>query len=107
MGTAHDHLRSECREYRDPVGRRIGVREAAANRAPIADSPVGDTGSNIAHRPAGHIGYAPIFDIRMGDAAADKNRIRLLLDLFELPYSGDVDQEIGLHQTQIEERTER
>src|SRR5678815_1576922 len=43
----------------------------------------------------------------MGNAASDRDSVGGLLDLFELGNRGDVDQQVGLYQAQIQHRAER
>ena len=47
-------------------------------------------------------GTRPVLNIGVGDAGADHDSIRLLLDLPKFFDAGDIDQKIGLDQTHVE-----
>src|SRR5262249_11205023 len=51
--------------------------------------------------------HTPILDVGGGDAGADNDSIRIFVDVGQFRNGSDVDQDAGLHQTQVQHRAER
>ncbi len=99
--------RAERGEDGEPVGRRIGVRQAAAHGAAIAHRAVGDAARHRRHHPALAERVTLILDRRMGDGRADEGRIAAVFDAAQLGDAGEIDQQRGRCQPQIEHGPER
>ena len=95
------------RKRRKPVGGRIGMREAAADRAAVAHRAIGDAAGNALQEPAEMIGNAAVFDVGVGDAGADFEMILAVVDRSQFGNRRDIDQQFGLRQTQVQHRPER
>ena len=100
-------IRAERGEGRDPVGRRIGMGQAAADRAAVAHRAIGDRAGDRGQGAIGGIGHAAVLDVGVGDAGADQKTVVLGLDAQQLGHGCDVDQQVGLRQAQIQHRPER
>ena len=71
-------LGAQRRQAGQPVGRRIGVREAAADRAAIAHGAVGDAARNRRRKPPVGSGNATVLDGRVRDGCTDGDGIGVL-----------------------------
>ena len=70
-------LGAERGERRDPVRGRIGMGEAAADRAAVAHGAIGDRARDLGQGAVGGIGHAAVLDVGVGDAGADQQAIVL------------------------------
>jgi hypothetical protein len=59
------------------------MTERSADRAAVANGPVGDGTGDPLHGAARHVGYSPIFDVTMGDARADDEFIAAAFRLLQ------------------------
>ena|SRR5689334_9979314 len=99
--------RPKGREGRDPVRGRIGMHDTASDSAAITHRAVSYASRYRWQRTVGDIGNALILDIRMCDATADEQRVFACFDSLEVVDRCDVDQKVGLHETEIEHWPER
>src|SRR5579872_1247246 len=105
---ALDHHRgTERRQGRNPVRRRIGMHDAAANGAPIAHRAISNSRRYLAQSTVGRVWHAAVLDVGMRNAASEHDRTGRFLDALKLGDGGNVDDEVGLDQPQIKHRSER
>ena len=90
-----------------PVGGRIGKRDAAADRAVVADRAIGDPGRDAAHQPARGIGNLAVLDVGVRGAGADQYRVCALAHAFQLWQPSDVDDDLGRCKAKAEQRHQR
>ena len=83
------------------------MAEGSADRAAIANGAIGDVAGDALHGAARDVRNASVLDVGMGDAGAEHEFVAAALDLLELGKTGDVDDQLRLHQPQIEHRTKR
>ncbi|MEY9726030.1 hypothetical protein ABIA07_001931 [Bradyrhizobium yuanmingense] len=83
------------------------MAERAADGAAVAHRAIGDLGSDSPHGAAGHVGGAAVLDIGMGDEGAQHELVAGDLCALELGKARNVDDQLRLHQPQIEHRAER
>ena len=82
--------------------------ETAADRAAIAHRAIGDAGRHRAHRAAGDVRHAAVLDIGVGDAAAERSSASGVCSTrLSSAMAVMSTKQVGLHQPQIEHRTER
>ena len=83
------------------------MAKRATDRAAVAHRAIGNVGRDRAQGATGHIGRAPVLDIGMRDQGAEHQLAAGELGPLELGKAGNVDQQLRLHQPQIEHRPER
>ena len=66
-----DRRGAQRRQHGDPVGRRVGIGQAAADRAAVAHRAIGDATGDLGHDFADPARHGTILDRRMRRAGAD------------------------------------
>ncbi len=105
--TSQPNFGAERGQGRNPIRRGVGVRERAADRAPVANGAVGDSARDPPHRIARDVGNPPVLDVAMRDAGADHELVAAPVGVFEFGKAGNVDDQIRLDQAEVEHRAER
>ena len=85
-------LRVQRGQHHRPVRGRVRVREAPADRAPVADRPVGDVAGRPPEPPRARIGNRAVLDLRVGDAGAVDHGVRRVREPAKLRAFADVDE---------------
>ena len=83
------------------------MTERPTDRAAVANGAIGDIAGDGPHGAARHVRNASVFDIGMGDAGPEHKLIATALDLLQLGERCDIDDQLRLHQPQIEHRPKR
>jgi hypothetical protein len=68
---------------------------------------IGYAGRDGTHGAIGDVGNTAILDVSMGDAGANHQAVLHLLRSLQLLQGGDVDDELGLYQPQVQHGPER
>ena len=98
---------TECRQYRNPVGGRIGMRQAAADRAAVAHGAIGDAARDGGHDLADTPRHRAILDRRVRCAGADAHPVAYDSNTGVVRQMAQVGDRVGLRQAKIEQRPQR
>ena len=91
----------------DPVGRRVGVCQAAAEGAAVAHGAVGNACRDLGEQAAGHIGQFTVLDACVRHGGADAQCLIVRLELRHRGDAAHVDQLVHLGQAQVEHGAQR
>jgi hypothetical protein len=81
------------------------MAERSADRASIAHGAVGDVACNALHGAARDVRNASVLNVGMGDTGPEHEFVATPLDLLEFGKPRDIDDQLRLHQPQIEHGT--
>ena len=106
-GPERDRRGAERRQHGDPVGRGIGMRQAAADRAAVAHRAIGDAARDAGHDLADPARHRTILDRRVRRAGADAHDAARDRNAGIVRQMAQVGDRVGLRQAQIEQRPQR
>src|SRR5690606_20014526 len=81
--------------------------QAAAYRAAVAHRPIRDSTCHGGQCAMRHIGNTLVLDVCMRNAGTQDNAVVLLFHPLEFRYMGNVHQQVGLHQSQVQHGPQR
>ena len=104
---AQHHLAFERRQRQRNLRARVGVRDRAAHRALVAGLEVADVRQR--DRQQRQLGgkLRPGQQLVLRHRGADLDLVAEIADLVELRHAGDVDEQAGIDQAQVEHRDQR
>ena len=97
-------LRIERQQDGRHVGRRIGVRDTAAQRAPVADLGVANACGGLGHGRAPGLQDGRRRDVVVYGRGTDDDPAISLVDALQVGKMADVDQRLRLAQAQLHQR---
>ena len=103
----HVHLRPEQQKDDEPVCGGVGVRDAAANGAAVSHRAVGDSARGRGQPSMAGVRHCDVLDLGVGDGRAEENRFPVVAVSPQIGAGTDVDEEVGLHEPQVQHRPER
>ena len=83
------------------------MRNAASDGAAVSHRAVGDSARGRGQPTVAGVRHGAVLDLGVGDGRAEENRFPVVAASPQIGAGTDVDEEVGLHQPQVQHRSER